>query len=325
VTSISTGELDEVDRWIELAERAPAPGPSYDGFGSGAAAAGCLRSIHRWLIGDVGACREAAANALALGGEPSPWDAVTLTWLGSATYWLGDRDEGIALLEDGLARARAAAIGPPAVACLGILALIHFDRGELDAARARATAAVALAEESGRREDWLSAHAHSVLGSLLLGEARADEASAALERGLELARRGSGPLGVAHATLALAQARQDAGDRDGARALLADARRTVEACPDPGPLTVALLERAEHRLRIAPSNRSTTVVAPEEFSEREIAVLRLLASQLSQREIGSELFISFNTVKSHSKNIFRKLGVSQRADAVRRARELQLL
>ena len=56
-----------------------------------------------------------------------------------------------------------------------------------------------------------------------------------------------------------------------------------------------------------------------------MAVLRLLASSLSQREIGGMLFISFNTVKTHSKSIFRKLGVATRADAVARARELHLI
>jgi LuxR family maltose regulon positive regulatory protein len=62
-----------------------------------------------------------------------------------------------------------------------------------------------------------------------------------------------------------------------------------------------------------------------EFSERELAVLRLLASSLSQREIGGMLFISVNTVKTHSKSIFRKLGVATRAEAVARARELDLI
>ena len=53
--------------------------------------------------------------------------------------------------------------------------------------------------------------------------------------------------------------------------------------------------------------------------------LRLLASDLSQREIGSELYLSFNTVKAHTRSIFRKLGVSSRAEAVARGRELGLL
>jgi ATP/maltotriose-dependent transcriptional regulator MalT len=44
--------------------------------------------------------------------------------------------------------------------------------------------------------------------------------------------------------------------------------------------------------------------------------LRLLAGELSQREIGSQLYVSFNTVKSHTRSIFRKLGVTTRANAV---------
>jgi LuxR family transcriptional regulator, maltose regulon positive regulatory protein len=54
-------------------------------------------------------------------------------------------------------------------------------------------------------------------------------------------------------------------------------------------------------------------------------VLRLLATDCSQREIGERLYISLNTVKSHTKSIFRKLSVSSRADAVARARELALI
>jgi LuxR family maltose regulon positive regulatory protein len=62
-----------------------------------------------------------------------------------------------------------------------------------------------------------------------------------------------------------------------------------------------------------------------ELSERELSVLRLLASELSQREIGSQLYVSLNTVKGHVRSIFRKLGVTTRADAVARGRELGLI
>jgi LuxR family maltose regulon positive regulatory protein len=57
---------------------------------------------------------------------------------------------------------------------------------------------------------------------------------------------------------------------------------------------------------------------PEELSERELTVLRLLAGDLSEREIAAELYLSFNTVHSHVKSIYRKLGVSSRAEAVAR-------
>ncbi|WP_371822338.1 response regulator transcription factor [Conexibacter sp. SYSU D00693] len=58
---------------------------------------------------------------------------------------------------------------------------------------------------------------------------------------------------------------------------------------------------------------------------RELAVLRLLSGDLSEREIGRELFVSFNTVHSHVKSLYRKLDASSRAEAVARARERGLL
>ena len=63
----------------------------------------------------------------------------------------------------------------------------------------------------------------------------------------------------------------------------------------------------------------------EELTERELQVLRCLGGTLSQREIARELFISHNTVKGYVKNIYRKLGVSSRQDALAAARELDLL
>ena len=61
------------------------------------------------------------------------------------------------------------------------------------------------------------------------------------------------------------------------------------------------------------------------LSERETAVLTLLPSLLSAREIAGELSVSLNTVKTHIRSIYAKLGVSRRRDAVRRAQERGLL
>ena len=54
-------------------------------------------------------------------------------------------------------------------------------------------------------------------------------------------------------------------------------------------------------------------------------MLRLLATDLSQREIGAELFLSLNTVKTHTRSLYRKLGVASREEAVARATALGLL
>jgi LuxR family maltose regulon positive regulatory protein len=63
----------------------------------------------------------------------------------------------------------------------------------------------------------------------------------------------------------------------------------------------------------------------EPLSERELEVLRLLRGELSGPEIARELMVSLNTVHTHTKNIYNKLGVNSRRAAVRRAEELQLL
>jgi DNA-binding CsgD family transcriptional regulator len=61
------------------------------------------------------------------------------------------------------------------------------------------------------------------------------------------------------------------------------------------------------------------------LTPREHEILGLIAEGLSNREIGERLFVSENTVKSHSSRIFEKMGVSRRTEAVRRARELGLI
>nr|WP_326846151.1 LuxR C-terminal-related transcriptional regulator [Streptomyces kaniharaensis] len=78
-----------------------------------------------------------------------------------------------------------------------------------------------------------------------------------------------------------------------------------------------------------PADGSADVDVPDDLveplSERELQVLERAAQMLSTDEIAAELFLSVNTVKTHLKNINRKLAVSGRSRAVRRARELHLL
>ena len=133
-------------------------------------------------------------------------------------------------------------------------------------------------------------------------------------------RDGVASIEIAYSLLALAQVRYDLGERADARALVEAARSVVEECSDPGILET-MLARVERRLR----GRSPQADARDELTDRELAVLELLAGDLTQREIGTSLYVSRNTVKTHTKSIFRKLSASTRAEAVARARELGLL
>ena len=70
---------------------------------------------------------------------------------------------------------------------------------------------------------------------------------------------------------------------------------------------------------------TTTAPVVEPLTEREREVLRHVSGMLTTAEIASELYISTNTVKSHIKNICHKLAATHRGEAVRRARQLQLI
>ena len=72
-------------------------------------------------------------------------------------------------------------------------------------------------------------------------------------------------------------------------------------------------------------SRKNGRVAAENPSEAELAVLRCLATGLSRREIGAQLYISLNTVKTHNRELYRKLGATSRAEAVARGEALGLL
>lgn len=61
------------------------------------------------------------------------------------------------------------------------------------------------------------------------------------------------------------------------------------------------------------------------ISKREYEVLELMASGLSNQEIADKLFVSLNTVKTHSSNLFIKLDVKRRTQAVQKAKELRLI
>ena len=72
-----------------------------------------------------------------------------------------------------------------------------------------------------------------------------------------------------------------------------------------------------------PAGAAAALVEP--LSPREQEILRLLATELRGPEIARHLVVSLNTVRTHTKNVYMKLGVNSRLAAVRRGRELGLL
>jgi LuxR family transcriptional regulator, maltose regulon positive regulatory protein len=165
--------------------------------------------------------------------------------------------------------------------------------------------------------------AHIAQGALRAQHHELSEAEEELVRGIELARRGDAKFELVYGLTAYARLKAAQGDRRRGEELLQKARAALQACVDPGVLT-QLVADAERQVRIKIRPTSPRAYA-DELSDRELAVLRLLHTDLTQREIAEHLYLSFNTVKTHTKSIFRKLDVSTRNDAVARARDLGLL
>lgn len=310
-TAMDLGELDEVAAWLDRA-------PEDEEW------VGVLGALRLFKLGDVGGAARAAGAAVTVGEPPGVfWRTVAAIVTGVSAYWRGRHADARTSLE---AAARIAAEHDNALArqyALGYLALDAIAHDGQGAARKLLSAAPA-AEAGGPQ---VGEHFTAMMGHLALGraaelEGQLTQAERELARAGELSRRGAGVLERAAVAFAHARVLAALGRREPARQRLGHARELLAGCADPGILASALTD-AEHTPGLAPAR--TPAAAGEGLSERELGVLRLLHSELSLREIGAELFVSLNTIKSHTRNIYLKLDAGGRDEAVARARELGLL
>jgi LuxR family maltose regulon positive regulatory protein len=219
-------------------------------------------------------------------------------------------------------------------------AWLRLRHGDIDGARAWA------AEEGltpDIESDYMNVEAVLTYVRLLMAERRLAEAGAVLDRlaafvEARFMRRHRLTVLILQA---LCAARK--GEPDKAEYLLHDALRIaapegyVRAFLDEDPQVIALAERLQsaapsfvNRLLEqagVPISQSLLADQPliEPLSERELEVLQLIADGLSNRDIADRLFIAVGTVKTHINNIYGKLEVGSRTEAVAKARALHLL
>jgi LuxR family transcriptional regulator, maltose regulon positive regulatory protein len=320
IGGFSGASKQEAERWLAATEDDTWEGVLPDGIKSLAFGAALTRAA--LLFDDVGRSAGAARRALDLAGsEPSPFSWMAQAALGRALYLSGHSAEARPRLEE-LVRAVSPSAQPFAVmTALAVLSLIAGDQDDDRTAATLARRAVEVAEAQGLTAEPLCGIAHLALGRALTCQGAFAEAEEQLGRALGVLEIDSMVLHRAHTLLLLASVRRGHEDLPAARVLVEQAQEMIERCADPGILSI-LLERSVRALDTAPHHRR---VERAPLTDRELAVLRLLPSQLSNREIGRELYVSINTVRSHVQAIYRKFEVTTREEAVAHARQLGLL
>ena len=227
----------------------------------------------------------------------------------------------------------------------GWLATERARLGMLDEARATLTSFCAEADRIGTIYDGQMGAIHNGRAVIFLADGDPAGALGALGGVLDAAPPVAPAFTVVESHLLAGIAHLQLGDRAAAAAATEAALAVAE--PDRLMFPFAMTDAAElidalprhetaHRALLAdivdllrgepmPSHDGELRSPPEELSPSELRVLRYLPTNLTRPDIARELYVSINTVNTHIRNIYSKLGARDRSSAVRRARELRLL
>ena len=312
--------LAEQRRYLQLAERVRAGQPERS-----SAYAETWALVARALIieGGVGQAVLDARQAVGMAeGEPEIIGGALAAYA-RALFFAGELEEAFGAALRVLRHPGMDRRVPALVIAQTTRVFVDVECGRLASARSHAERAKAAVGRIGSGRSRLGANALAALGAVLAAEGKLAEAERELGTAEHLFRDEVATLHHAWLLVLLARVRVQRGRLDDAQVTLGSAQEALAELGDSGRVpaladTVALeLEEARARAR-----GGEVLESP---SEAELAVLRLLETDMSLREIGERLFISPNTVRSHTHALYRKLGVHSRTDALARATALGLL
>ncbi len=258
------------------------------------------------------------------GGSAADVLVDALAALARALYFAGDLDSALEVALRGVEQPSSARRTPGYALARVTLALVAAEQGRLDFARRHAEHARAIVGSITSSRSWLGGNSAVASGAVLACEGdlrRAEHEFATAETLLRDDEVAS--IHHAHVLMPLAEVRARRGRIDEAKVTLHQAREEMAELSDCGRLPTMAAE-VDKRLVLA-RQRASDGVMTEPPSQAESAVLQLLATDLSVPAIAGELFLSANTVRSHTRSIYRKLGVGSREAAVARANTLGLL
>jgi LuxR family maltose regulon positive regulatory protein len=304
------GDRERRDGWLANGEAAGWLGPMPDGTASYALAATCLNAM--LCFDDLSGAVAAARQSLARLPRGAPVRAAVEALTAWHLHLLGRGDEACRVAEQALSEhVHLPASGLPLVAYLprAVLALVALDRGETARAEVLVNDAVAARDSGPLRASPHTLPVNVAQARLLTERGEVSDAIAVCTAGMRLAGDWRDPsLMVPALALTLARAQVAAGDGQAARRTVASALARLEGAADAGTL---------------PASLAASIEEPAEgLSSREVEVLLALGGPGSLQKLADDLFISRNTIKTHTRALYSKLGVASRADAVRRGAEL---
>jgi LuxR family maltose regulon positive regulatory protein len=321
--ALNVGQFDDAHTWIEAVEAASAADTvnhrSLD------AQLVALREVLAFKTGDVATALETARRAITLDFDDAlQARSAACCMYGSALYFSGSTDEAQATFRRAVQLAEKIGDRRRRIYALGYLALIAAESGQLTEAEHQIRRTTGVGTYLAGGEHFVNAIVSLAAATILDVRGNRAAAADAAHLAVSLARKGAGILEVAKALLVRAKILEGLGDQETAAASRNEANALLRGCTD-ADTAQKVLTAAQRSKCVAVSPRDQAHPVTEELTAKEHEVLRLLATRLSRREIGQRLYVSLNTVKTHQRALYRKLGVESRAAAVARARELGLL
>lgn len=302
--------------WLDRIEPPSQPVELPIGLPSIEAGVALTRAVYSY--NDVGTHLEAARDAAALFSGSPGLRTLADGSLGVALYHAGLLSEArahLAASADRLAADFPAAAGP----ALTYLSLAFTADGEPVEGMRYAELARERGADSGadRRYGGASGLVRLALGAALRALGRPADALPALDDAIAHLEQAPLHIDLVQARIERGLALHATGRRSAAILELEQAAAVVARCEDPGAVGT--------RLRAAVVLAGAGPGHGRALTERELEILARLPGDASRREIAASLFVSFNTVQTHLRSIYRKLGVRSRAQAVTRARERGLI
>ena len=294
--ALDSGRLDDAREWIEVVKATR--GNDLADVDVMGAQVRVLGAVHCFKSGDIRGALDAARRAIAVDfGDAPLGGAAAYCVYGASMYFSGDTHGAQDAFRQAVGLAEKVGNRLAYSYALGYLAMITAQQGHLAGAEDLIRRATGSRKKLADEEHFTGMTV--CLATAMVLDRRGDTPAAAdaAHMAVELARRGAGALEL---TNALAARAEILGGRGKNRA-------------DPRRGSVAVNSR----------NQNGTVT--EELTAKEHQTLRLLATRLTRREIAERQYVSLNTVKTHQRALYRKLGVEDRNAAVSRARELDLL